>query len=552
MLVQFAQMGAAYVCARFGTESPSVGLLSIGEEPTKGTPLVKETHGLLAGSAGGGAGSAGFEFVGNLEGRDLLPSPADVIVTDGFTGNVTLKTLEGSLRFLFDTMLGVFGTDDATREASQVLLPHLLPLAAQFEPENTGGAMLLGIDGVCVISHGSSNATAMMNACSWPTSAPPGASPTRWRLRCVPPIRRKRPGQTAQTGGYGRRSPTLVPCPQRPTSTGPPRPQGVFELIRDQLADILETDPSSITEAPRSPRTSNADSLALIELVEALEEELGERTVGFRIDDEDLEDLRTVRDAVDYVVAKLGGSRRAGVPSGAGARPGAADGLADRLGHRFADPSLLHQALSHRSWCAEQEGGRRPTSGSSSWATPCSGLVVAEHCYDRYPDFPEGQLAKVRSAVVNARVLAEVAAEPRCRRGPPARAGARRPRAAAPRSRILADATEAVIGAVYLDAGWAAAERLVLRAAGRPHRARRPTSPTTSTTRAGCRRRPCARRGRARLRGRGLGARPRPRATGPRCIVAGDRAGHGRGDAPRRTPSRRPAADDAGEESADA
>jgi len=164
MLVQFAQMGAAYVCARFGTESPSVGLLSIGEEPTKGTQLVKETHGLLAGSAGGGAGSAGFEFVGNLEGRDLLPSPADVIVTDGFTGNVTLKTLEGSLRFLFDTMLGVFGTDDATREASHVLLPHLLPLAAQFEPENTGGAMLLGIDGVCVISHGSSNATAMMNA----------------------------------------------------------------------------------------------------------------------------------------------------------------------------------------------------------------------------------------------------------------------------------------------------------------------------------------------------------------------------------------------------
>jgi glycerol-3-phosphate acyltransferase PlsX len=161
MLVQFAQMGAAYVSARFGTESPTVGLLSIGEEPAKGTPLVKETHGLLAADAARGTG---FEFVGNLEGRDLLPSPADVIVTDGFTGNVTLKTLEGSLRFLFDTMLGVFGTDDTTREAAQVLLPYLLPLAAEFEPENTGGAMLLGTDGVCVISHGSSNATAMLNA----------------------------------------------------------------------------------------------------------------------------------------------------------------------------------------------------------------------------------------------------------------------------------------------------------------------------------------------------------------------------------------------------
>ncbi|HEX3795777.1 MAG TPA: phosphate acyltransferase PlsX [Acidimicrobiales bacterium] len=157
MLVQFAQMGAAYVTARFGTTNPSVGLLSIGEEPTKGTPLVKETHHLLL-------EETGFEFVGNLEGRDLLPSPADVIVTDGFTGNVALKTLEGSLRFLFDAMLGVFGTDEATKAAADVLLPHLLPLAAQFEPENTGGAMLLGTDGVCVISHGSSNAVAMVNA----------------------------------------------------------------------------------------------------------------------------------------------------------------------------------------------------------------------------------------------------------------------------------------------------------------------------------------------------------------------------------------------------
>jgi phosphate acyltransferase len=157
MLVQFAQMGAAYVSARFGTASPTVGLLSIGEESSKGTPLVKETHKLLL-------EEPGFEFVRNLEGRDLLPSPADVIVTDGFTGNVALKALEGSLRFLFDAMLGVFSTNDETKAAADVLLPYLLPMAAEFEPENTGGAMLLGIDGVCVISHGSSNATAMHNA----------------------------------------------------------------------------------------------------------------------------------------------------------------------------------------------------------------------------------------------------------------------------------------------------------------------------------------------------------------------------------------------------
>ncbi|MGH9082907.1 MAG: phosphate acyltransferase PlsX [Acidimicrobiales bacterium] len=157
MLVQFAQMGAAYVTARHGIAEPAVALLSIGEESSKGTPLVKETHAVL--SAG-----VGVRFVGNVEGRDLLPCPADVVVTDGFTGNVALKALEGSLRFIVQTLFEVFGTDDATRAASEALMPHLLPVAADLDPENTGGAMLLGVDGVCVISHGSSSATAVLNA----------------------------------------------------------------------------------------------------------------------------------------------------------------------------------------------------------------------------------------------------------------------------------------------------------------------------------------------------------------------------------------------------
>jgi len=81
--------------------------------------------------------------------------------------------------------------------------------------------------------------------------------------------------------------------------------QAILELIRELLADILEIEPSTISESSSFAEDLDADSLALIELVEALEEELGERSVGFRIDDEDLEDLKTVRDAVDYVVAKL-------------------------------------------------------------------------------------------------------------------------------------------------------------------------------------------------------------------------------------------------------
>jgi acyl carrier protein len=98
---------------------------------------------------------------------------------------------------------------------------------------------------------------------------------------------------------------TVVPAETHVEQTPLDR-EGVLNLIRDRLADILEVEPSSINEGDSFADDLDADSLALIELVEALEEELGERSVGFRIEDEDLEDLKTVRDAVDYVVAKLG------------------------------------------------------------------------------------------------------------------------------------------------------------------------------------------------------------------------------------------------------
>ncbi|QGG97007.1 phosphate acyltransferase PlsX [Actinomarinicola tropica] len=160
-LVQFAQMGAVYSRERYGVERPRVGLLSIGEEPTKGNDLVKATHKLLAGLDWDAAGA---EFIGNIEGRDLMASAADVAVTDGFTGNVALKALEGGMRSLVGALLGVFDSSDEARAAAEVLVPALAPLYAQLDPENTGGAMLLGVDGVCMISHGSSTAVAMQNA----------------------------------------------------------------------------------------------------------------------------------------------------------------------------------------------------------------------------------------------------------------------------------------------------------------------------------------------------------------------------------------------------
>jgi glycerol-3-phosphate acyltransferase PlsX len=159
-LVQFAQMGSAFARLRYGIDSPRVGLLSIGEEDSKGSTLVKETHALLA----AGAAGPSVNFIGNVEGRDIMSSSVDVVVTDGFTGNVALKTLEGGLKRLVEAVMDALTSTDAVRAAASAILPALAPLADQFDPDTYGGAMLLGVDGVCIISHGSSSARAIVNA----------------------------------------------------------------------------------------------------------------------------------------------------------------------------------------------------------------------------------------------------------------------------------------------------------------------------------------------------------------------------------------------------
>ena len=156
-MVQFAQMGSVYTRLRFGIDAPKVGLMSIGEEPGKGDALRKEAFGLLS-------EAAGIEFIGNVEGRDMMAKTADVIVTDGFTGNVILKTLEGGMKAVLKALLEAFAAEEHYKPHADALLPALLPLHAQLSPDTYGGAMLLGVDGVCIISHGSSNATAMRNA----------------------------------------------------------------------------------------------------------------------------------------------------------------------------------------------------------------------------------------------------------------------------------------------------------------------------------------------------------------------------------------------------
>ena len=154
-MTQFAVMGSVYANARYGIERPRVGLLSIGEEPGKGDTLRKKSFELLS-------AMDNINFIGNVEGRDIMTPDVDVVVTDGFTGNVALKTLEGTMRMIVKELFASIGQPQY-KEHADALMPALLDLYSKFDPDSTGGAILLGVDGVCIISHGSSSARAMLN-----------------------------------------------------------------------------------------------------------------------------------------------------------------------------------------------------------------------------------------------------------------------------------------------------------------------------------------------------------------------------------------------------
>ncbi len=153
-LIQFAQLGTAYARVRFGLERPRVAVLTIGEEAGKGNSVVKEACELF--ELDGWAEQCGAEYVGNVEGSDLLAGAADVVVCDGFTGNVVLKSLEGG----FD----LFRSEVRKVLAASPDVTALDPLFEFWEPGNTGSAMLLGTRGVTMIAHGSSSAITLANA----------------------------------------------------------------------------------------------------------------------------------------------------------------------------------------------------------------------------------------------------------------------------------------------------------------------------------------------------------------------------------------------------
>ena len=153
-LVEWAHLGRAYARVRLGVDEPTVALLSNGEEPGKGDALRKAAWPLLSEVKG---------WIGNVEGRDLLRPSADVIITDGFTGNVALKTVEGALSGLAGMVFGVLDEPEWASVADALKL-RMLEAATPLLPDSTGGALLLGVNGVCIISHGASSANAIVNA----------------------------------------------------------------------------------------------------------------------------------------------------------------------------------------------------------------------------------------------------------------------------------------------------------------------------------------------------------------------------------------------------
>jgi glycerol-3-phosphate acyltransferase PlsX len=154
-LAQFALMGSIYAEKVMKKPSPRVAVLSIGEEPTKGNELTKATHAALSEGA--------LNFIGNVEGRDLFTGAADVIVTDGFVGNVALKTAEGLGEFI-QSLLKEIGDRKLLRIPLLFLLPSLKRMKRRFDYAEYGGAPLLGVNGVCIIGHGRSNAKAVSSA----------------------------------------------------------------------------------------------------------------------------------------------------------------------------------------------------------------------------------------------------------------------------------------------------------------------------------------------------------------------------------------------------
>ncbi len=155
-LVQFAYLGAAFSRAVLGAENPQVGLLSVGEEPGKGTESVVEANRQLS-------EAEGIHFVGNVEGGDLMAAKVDVVVTGGFVGNIAVKVMEGTVRAVTAAISDRARSNPIAAAGGLLLKPALGGLKKELQPDATGGAILLGLRGIAVVGHGSAGAEGIAN-----------------------------------------------------------------------------------------------------------------------------------------------------------------------------------------------------------------------------------------------------------------------------------------------------------------------------------------------------------------------------------------------------
>ncbi len=183
-LVQFAFLGAAFSEAVLGIERPRVGLLSVGEEAGKGREEVVAANDILS-------TATGIDFVGNVEGRDLPADAADVVVTDGFTGNVSLKLMEGTAKAVSGAIREAARSNPLTSIGGLLMRPALGGLRRKLHPDSTGGAILLGLRGIAVVGHGSAGAEGIANA-------------IRLAARCVEVDALGRTAALLREGGAGR------------------------------------------------------------------------------------------------------------------------------------------------------------------------------------------------------------------------------------------------------------------------------------------------------------------------------------------------------------
>jgi phosphate acyltransferase len=234
-LAQFAGLGVAYAQVALGVTRPRVALLNIGSEPGKGNKLTRRAFELLSEKAPPGA-----EFVGNIEGDGLLKGLVDVIVTDGFSGNVALKTMEGSARMIAAEIRAAITSTRRAKLGAVLQRVPLRELRERFSSDTYGGGVLLGLNGTVVIAHGASNALAIASACRLAHQLAAGQIVERIRDQVVGP----------RTSLFGRRTPGEQSRPGAEQVEEPLEPE---ERFAEPF--VPKEDPPGAEERPASPTT---------------------------------------------------------------------------------------------------------------------------------------------------------------------------------------------------------------------------------------------------------------------------------------------------------